>query len=151
MSEKGFAGNNGESLWRKAIKRLCAMMEVHLSGGSGYEPLFRRLFHPQGFSTRRGLHSLMILSAPLHPSLIDFSSKYFYWGQQVHFSCNFRNWKSYPPKIQVVSSCWADWVTKVFVKFFVVHANSLGRVQGCRVTCVQGYRGAGLHREGGTA
>ena len=48
------------------------MMEPHLSG---YEPLLRRLFH-RGFP--QGLHSLMILSAPLHPSLIDFGTKFTY-------------------------------------------------------------------------
>ena len=59
------------------IKTLC---NDGASSESGYEPLLRTLFH-RGFWGDCTL--LMILSAPLHPSLIDFGSKYFYLGQKV--------------------------------------------------------------------
>ena len=83
----------------KAIEGLCAMMAPS-EWGSGYEPLLRmgvgmggrmggwvdmNLFwgcYSSGISG--GLHPLMILSAPLHPSLIDFRTKYFKSGQKVH-------------------------------------------------------------------
>ena len=102
------------------------------SSESGYEPLLRTLFH-RGFWGDCTL--LMILSAPLHPSLIDFGSKYFFLCQKVNFQFHnlLNGW---------VQNC-CQLVVLIELQEYLwnsprEHANSLRR--GCR--------GAGLHRRG---
>ena len=83
---------------------------------------------------------LMILSAPLHPSLIDFGSKYFYLGQKVDLQFHNLLNEGFAGRVQ---NCCHQLVVLIELQEYLwnsprEHANSLRR--GCR--------GAGLHRRG---